>query len=182
LIRSSLWALGAHQGIELFLFFVGQIRQWRSHRAGIVADQLRTRLDDTDRVALAAIADLQIRQEVERIQQVGLGGMVVCGDCVVEEADVDGGAEDVRIFVSRQRDELAGSTSGKKCACAVRCKPFRRARRSRGKRLGRPNATPRRVNKGLSQIRQGMTYQEAAERSGVSISTLPRARRKGKAA
>lgn len=29
--------------------------------------------------------------------------------------------------------------------------------RARGKRLGRPNATPRLVNKGLSLIRQGMT-------------------------
>ncbi|WP_281370268.1 recombinase family protein [Paraburkholderia sediminicola] len=38
--------------------------------------------------------------------------------------------------------------------------------RSRGKRLGRPNATPRLVNKGLSLIRQGMTYQQAAEQSG----------------
>jgi DNA invertase Pin-like site-specific DNA recombinase len=54
--------------------------------------------------------------------------------------------------------------------------------RARGKRLGRPNATPRLVNKGLTLIRQGMTYQQAAEQSGVSISTLLRARRKGKAA
>jgi putative DNA-invertase from lambdoid prophage Rac len=38
--------------------------------------------------------------------------------------------------------------------------------RARGKRLGRPNATPRLVNKGLSLIKQGMTYQEAAEQSG----------------
>lgn len=30
--------------------------------------------------------------------------------------------------------------------------------RARGKRLGRPNAIPRLVNKGLSLIRQGMTY------------------------
>jgi DNA invertase Pin-like site-specific DNA recombinase len=54
--------------------------------------------------------------------------------------------------------------------------------RARGKRLGRPNATPRLVNKGLSLIRQGMTYQQAAEQSGVSISTLLRARREGNAA
>jgi putative DNA-invertase from lambdoid prophage Rac len=54
--------------------------------------------------------------------------------------------------------------------------------RARGTRLGRPNAIPRLENKGLSLIRQGMTYQEAAEQSGVSISTLLRARRKGKAA
>ena len=53
---------------------------------------------------------------------------------------------------------------------------------ARGKRLGRPNATPRLVNKGLSLIRQGMTYQQAAGQSGVSISTLLRARRKGNAA
>ncbi|WP_410856161.1 recombinase family protein [Paraburkholderia sp. SIMBA_054] len=54
--------------------------------------------------------------------------------------------------------------------------------RVKGKRLGRPNATPRLVNKGLSLIRQGITYQQAAEQSGGSISTLLRARRKGKAA
>lgn len=53
---------------------------------------------------------------------------------------------------------------------------------TRGKRLGRPNATPRLVNKGLTLIRQGMTYQQATEQSGVSISTLLRAHRKGKAA
>jgi putative DNA-invertase from lambdoid prophage Rac len=38
--------------------------------------------------------------------------------------------------------------------------------RAKGLRLGRPNATPRLVNKGLSLIKQGMTYQEAAEQSG----------------
>ncbi|TDN62171.1 recombinase family protein [Paraburkholderia sp. BL10I2N1] len=54
--------------------------------------------------------------------------------------------------------------------------------RARGKHLGPPNATPRLVNKGLTLIRQGMTYPQAAEQSGVSISTLLRARRKGKAA
>jgi DNA invertase Pin-like site-specific DNA recombinase len=53
--------------------------------------------------------------------------------------------------------------------------------RAKGKRLGRPNATPRLVNKGLSLIRQGMTFEHAAEQSGVSVSTLLRARRKGNA-
>jgi uncharacterized protein YerC len=38
------------------------------------------------------------------------------------------------------------------------------------------------VNKGVFLIKQGMTYQQAAEQSGVSISTLLRARREGKAA
>ena len=51
-----------------------------------------------------------------------------------------------------------------------------------GTRIGRPNATPRLVNKGLSLIRQGMTFEHAAEQSGVSVSTLLRARRKGNAA
>ena len=51
-----------------------------------------------------------------------------------------------------------------------------------GTRIGRPNATPRLVNKGLSLIGQGMTYQQAAEQSGGSISTLLRARRKSNAA
>ncbi|MFM0015877.1 recombinase family protein [Paraburkholderia sediminicola] len=54
--------------------------------------------------------------------------------------------------------------------------------RARGKRVIRPNATPRLVNKGVFLIKQGMTYQQAAEQSGVSISTLLRARREGKAA
>jgi putative DNA-invertase from lambdoid prophage Rac len=46
--------------------------------------------------------------------------------------------------------------------------------RARRKRLGRPNAIPRLVNKGLSLIRQGMTYQEVAEQSGVSIHATER--------
>jgi CRP-like cAMP-binding protein len=50
--------------------------------------------------------------------------------------------------------------------------------RAKAKRLGRPAATPRLVNKGLSLIRQGMTFEHAAEQSGVSVSTLLRARRK----
>lgn len=37
--------------------------------------------------------------------------------------------------------------------------------RASGKRLGRPNATRRLVHKGLSLIKQGMTYQDAAEQS-----------------
>jgi hypothetical protein len=44
-----------------------------------------------------------------------------------------------------------------------------------GKRLGRPNATPRPVIKDLPLIRQAMTYQQAAEHSGVSIPTPLRA-------
>jgi hypothetical protein len=54
--------------------------------------------------------------------------------------------------------------------------------RAKAKRLGRPTATPRLVNKGLSLIRQGMTFEHAAGQSGVSVSTLLRARRKGNAA
>jgi DNA invertase Pin-like site-specific DNA recombinase len=49
--------------------------------------------------------------------------------------------------------------------------------RAKGKRLGRPPATKFRVEKGLSLIEQGKTYREAALKSGVSISTLVRARR-----
>jgi putative DNA-invertase from lambdoid prophage Rac len=49
--------------------------------------------------------------------------------------------------------------------------------RAKGKRLGRPQAIKFRVDKGLSLIEQGKTYQEAAFKSGVSISTLVRARR-----
>ncbi len=53
--------------------------------------------------------------------------------------------------------------------------------RAKGKRLGRPCATARQVDKGLSLIKQGVTYQAAAKRSGVSISTLLRAHRKTRA-
>lgn len=54
--------------------------------------------------------------------------------------------------------------------------------RAKGKRLGRPFATARQVDKGLSLIKQGVTYQAAAKQSGVSISTLLRAHRKTRAA
>lgn len=49
--------------------------------------------------------------------------------------------------------------------------------RAKGKRLGRPPAIRYRVDKGLSLIEQGKTYREAALKSGVSISTLVRAKR-----
>jgi putative DNA-invertase from lambdoid prophage Rac len=49
--------------------------------------------------------------------------------------------------------------------------------RAKGKRLGRPPAIKFRVEKGLSLIEQGKTYREAAHKSGVSISTLVRAKR-----
>ena len=54
--------------------------------------------------------------------------------------------------------------------------------RAKGKRLGRPCATARQVDKGLSLIKQGVTYPAAAKRSGVSISTLLRAHRKTRTA
>jgi len=49
--------------------------------------------------------------------------------------------------------------------------------RAKGKRLGRPRATASRVEEGLSLIEQGETYEEAAKRAKVSVSTLLRARR-----
>jgi putative DNA-invertase from lambdoid prophage Rac len=49
--------------------------------------------------------------------------------------------------------------------------------RAKGKRLGRPPAIRFRVEKGLSLIEQGKTYREAALKSGVSVSTLVRAKR-----
>ncbi len=49
--------------------------------------------------------------------------------------------------------------------------------RAKGKRLGRPPAIKFQVEKGLSLIEQGKTYREAALKSGVSISTLVRAKR-----
>jgi DNA invertase Pin-like site-specific DNA recombinase len=49
--------------------------------------------------------------------------------------------------------------------------------RSKGKRLGRPRATPVRVEEGIAMLDQGSTYKEASRRSGVSVSTLLRTRR-----
>jgi len=50
--------------------------------------------------------------------------------------------------------------------------------RAKGKRLGRPEAVPILMDEGLSLLEQGETYREAARKSGVSVSTLLRARRK----
>lgn len=50
--------------------------------------------------------------------------------------------------------------------------------RAKGKRLGRPEAVPVLVNEGLALLEQGETYREAARKSGVSVSTLLRVRRK----
>ena len=49
--------------------------------------------------------------------------------------------------------------------------------RAKGKRLGRPPTAKYRVDKGLSLITEGKTYQEAALKAGISVSTLSRARR-----
>ena len=49
--------------------------------------------------------------------------------------------------------------------------------RAKGKRLGRPNAV---VDEGLRLLDQGLTYQKAASKSGVSVSSLVRARRSQK--
>ncbi len=51
--------------------------------------------------------------------------------------------------------------------------------RAKGKRLGRPRATPIFVTQGLALLEQGKTYREAARKSGISVSTLIRARRNG---
>lgn len=51
--------------------------------------------------------------------------------------------------------------------------------RAKGKRLGRPEAVPILVKEGLALLEAGKTYREAARNSGVSVSTLLRARRKG---
>ena len=50
--------------------------------------------------------------------------------------------------------------------------------RAKGKRLGRPEAVPILVKEGLALLEAGETYREAARNSGVSVSTLLRARRK----
>ena len=50
--------------------------------------------------------------------------------------------------------------------------------RAKGKRLGRPEAVPILVKEGLALLEAGETYRKAARNSGVSVSTLLRARRK----
>ena len=49
--------------------------------------------------------------------------------------------------------------------------------RAKGKRLGRPPVTKHRLEKGLNLLDQGKTYEDAAHKTGVSVSTLVRARR-----
>ncbi|MBF0510626.1 MAG: recombinase family protein [Deltaproteobacteria bacterium] len=49
--------------------------------------------------------------------------------------------------------------------------------KAKGKRLGRPRAIPIRVKEGLALLEQGETYHDASLKTGVSISTLVRARR-----
>lgn len=50
--------------------------------------------------------------------------------------------------------------------------------RAKGKRLGRPTVAPARIALGLQLLQQGRSYQDAAKKAGVSVSTLLRARRK----
>ncbi len=52
--------------------------------------------------------------------------------------------------------------------------------KAKGKPLGRPPVAASRVDKGLLLLNQGKTYQEAVRQTGVSVSTLIRARRKKK--
>lgn len=52
--------------------------------------------------------------------------------------------------------------------------------KAKGKSLGRPPVAASRVDKGLLLLNQGKTYQEAVRQTGVSVSTLIRARREKK--
>ena len=52
--------------------------------------------------------------------------------------------------------------------------------KAKGKSLGRPPVATSRVEKGLSLLDQGKTYHEAVRQTGVSVSTLIRARREQK--
>jgi DNA invertase Pin-like site-specific DNA recombinase len=52
--------------------------------------------------------------------------------------------------------------------------------KAKGKSLGRPRAGSSRVQKGLLLLDQGETYREAAQQTGLSVSTLVRARREKK--
>lgn len=53
--------------------------------------------------------------------------------------------------------------------------------KAKGKLIGRPPIPSSRVEKGLLLLKQGKTYQEAAQQAKLSTSTLIRARRKKKA-
>jgi DNA invertase Pin-like site-specific DNA recombinase len=48
--------------------------------------------------------------------------------------------------------------------------------KAKGKSLGRPRASSSRVQKGLLLLDQGKNYREAAQQTGLSVSTLVRAR------
>lgn len=50
--------------------------------------------------------------------------------------------------------------------------------KTKGKRFGRPPAEPRQVERALTLLAKGRTYQEAAKLTDVSVSTILRARRK----
>lgn len=84
--RRRAWSIGAQladQRVEHGHFVGMQVGQRRAHRARIVADQPGAGLDDADRIAGAAVADLEIRQE-ELVQQAVGGVVVVRGDGAVE--------------------------------------------------------------------------------------------------
>lgn len=51
--------------------------------------------------------------------------------------------------------------------------------KAKGKLLGRPRIFPHRLKQGMSLLNQGMTYQQVASKTGVSVSSLLRARRQG---
>jgi len=52
--------------------------------------------------------------------------------------------------------------------------------KAKGNPLGRPRADSSRVQKGLLLLDQGKTYREAFQQTGLSVSTLVRARREKK--
>jgi putative DNA-invertase from lambdoid prophage Rac len=52
--------------------------------------------------------------------------------------------------------------------------------RAKGKTLGRPRVNPTRIDRGISLLAKGASYQDAAQRAGVSVSTLVRERRKAR--
>ena len=66
-----------------------QLGQRCTDRAGVEAGDARAGLDDADRIALAAVADLQIRQE-EVIDQLADGFMILTGDGLMKSMAVFG--------------------------------------------------------------------------------------------
>jgi DNA recombination protein RmuC len=82
----KLFLLGSelvHQHLKLRALGIGEIHERRAHRAGIVPGNLRTRLDDADRIALLAVAQRDVRQK-EALDDVAHRGHIIGGVRAIE--------------------------------------------------------------------------------------------------